>query len=312
MHAGVNLGTGSSGNLVNIVGNLVDDGVGEMVRVAENIWEITMVPNQYFGISQGQEIFKIGMWFRNEDNTRKGFGFRDAVIFSDVQSDQPIVTINPPVFDANTNITITFNARAGNRELAGADNVYMHSGVGLSLLNPQSTAWTKVVGNWGQDDGVGKMTRVSGQTDMWRITFKPSAYYNLSNGDFPYWIAAVFRNANGTLKGTTTAGNYDFGLVANNLDFFLKNYGTSSTGDVEETNATIRAYPNPTSGMLSFKGVSGKYRCVLYSLDGNVLLDRELTEFETLDVSSLKNGLYIYMIRENGLTHFGKWMLCKP
>lgn len=312
MHAGVNLGTGSQSSLVNIVGNLTDDGVGKMVEVSEDIWEITLVPNQYFGITQGQEIFRIGMWFRNEDNTRKGFGFRDAIIYADVQSDQPIVTINPPVFNASTEVTITFNARAGNRELAGADNVYMHSGVGLSAQSPQTTAWTKVVGNWGQDDGVGKMTRVSGQTDMWMITLKPSTYYSLANGDFPYWIAAVFRNGNGAIKGTTTPGNYDFGIVANNFDFFLKNYGTSSTGENEADPGDVLAFPNPSAGMLSFRGISGTYRCTLTSMDGKILVDREMNNFGELDVSALENGMYLYVLRQNGQLYRGKWMLCKP
>ena len=295
IHSGV-IVAGAGNSLTNVVGNLTDDGVGQMTKVGEDLWEITLTPNVYYNIAQGKEILKMGMWFRNGDNTQRGYGFRNSVIFADVLSDLPVVTVSPASFDQNTEITITFNARAGNRELMGADKVYLHSGVGtVDTQSPQSTAWNKVVGNWGTDDGVGKMTKVAGQQDIWQIKLTPKTYYNMNAAEHPYWLGAVFRNAAGSTKGTTTPGTYDFGLVASNLDYFLKNQRTVATGDefVEE----IRVYPNPaSSGLVYVTGIVGKASLNITDVAGKMVMSLEANLSEPIDISALNPGLYYLRI----------------
>ncbi|MBK9735032.1 MAG: hypothetical protein IPO92_08715 [Saprospiraceae bacterium] len=162
---------------------------------------ISITPAQYYNIAQGKEINKIGMYFRDGSNVNKGFGFRNSILYFDVQSDQPFVTISPANFNADTEITVTFNANQGNKELTDASKIYFHSGVGVvNTASPEGSAWNKVVGNWGQDDGKGLMTKVPGQSDKWQIKLIPRAYYGLTGAEFPYWIAAVFRSADGGIR----------------------------------------------------------------------------------------------------------------
>lgn len=291
-HSGVILSTATSNTLTNIKGTFVDDGVGLMTKVGQDIWEISITPNQYYDIAADKEIFQIGMWFRNEDNTKKGYGFRDGIIYYEVLSDQPMLTVSPASFDPDTEITITLNTAVGNRELKGADKIYMHSGVVLSNLSaPKGSDWRKVVGNWGADDGIGLMTKVAGKQDLWQIKMRPSAYYGLVAGEFPYWVGAVFRNAAGTAKATTTPGNYDFGLVESvSQDFFIKNQKTVSV--LNSSNSSIKIFPNPTKSFFKIEGIESEQPLTIINAEGRVILTREVTSGDDVDVSTLTPGIY--------------------
>lgn len=101
-------------------------------------------------------------------------------------------------FRATDPITITINqsllvpdpGNADDPGLAGADKIYMHSGIG-TLDAPFGT----VVGNWGSDDGVGLMTDNGDGT--WSIDIVPADYYG-TTGEA---LGIVFRNADGTASG---------------------------------------------------------------------------------------------------------------
>lgn len=273
-----------------VVGNLKDDGVGEMTALGDDKWQIKLIPAQYYGLSASEDIRQLAMYFRDANNVNKGKGFRDKDIYWDVASNDPFITIDPSSFDIDEEITITFNAAQGNKELLNSNTIYMHSGVGLTdTPNPQSTAWNKVVGNWGQDDGVGRMNRIAG-TDKYQIKLKPRTYYGLKDGDFPYWIAAVFRSADGSKKGTGTPGPLSQGFIASNLDFFLKNQGTTATeeGDI----ADIKLYPNPASDKVLLSKTAASIQ--VYDISGKLVWRGSGSE---IDVSGWTSG--IYSVRAN-------------
>jgi len=82
------------------------------------------------------------------------------------------VSTSPSTIEINQQITITVDINSTATNCNGMNNpnkVYLHSGVGTD-----SDAWgTSVVGNWGQDDGVGEMTNNGDGT--WSITFVPQS-----------------------------------------------------------------------------------------------------------------------------------------
>lgn len=107
------------------------------------------------------------------------------------------VTSSPTTIEINQSVTITVDLLSNASDCNGLSNpskVYLHSGVGN-----ETSAWaTSVVGNWGQDDGVGEMTNIGG--GIWSITFTPQTYYGLSAqqaGEVTR-IGMVFRSADGT------------------------------------------------------------------------------------------------------------------
>lgn len=294
MHSGVILRNSNTTNLQKVVGNFNDDGVGQLTKISGNIWEISLTPNEYFDIKNGEEISKIGMWFRNENNTALGYGYRGGIIFVNVLSDEPIVSISPSNFGSKTPITITFNADQGNGELINATKIYLHSSAGIiDTDTPQTNAWGNAVGNWGVDDGVGAMTKVQGYANKWQITLTPKNYYALSDSEFPFWIAAVFRNADGSKKGTTDPGDLLDGFVSDNLDYFLRN----GMSDTISSDGKYLLSPNPVSDALSILGLSQSTEYYILDTNGGILRHSTLQINESIDLIGLQSGVYYVVFK---------------
>ena len=131
-----------------------------------------------------------------------------------------IVKILPADAKLDQEIEIIFDATQGTGGLKGASSVYMHSGVVLD--SPEGQAWSNVIGNWGKDDGVGKMTKVANATDLWSIKLKSiRSYYGLTASDVAFRLSMVFRSADGTKEGKGTPGTFAGGFVAPNQDIFI-------------------------------------------------------------------------------------------
>lgn len=109
------------------------------------------------------------------------------------------VTTNPVCFSDTDEITIVYDAMLGTSGLVGASKVFMHSGVIVD--SETGTSWQNVIGNWGFDDGIGEMTKVSGESDKWEITITPRTYYNVTGDTIVYRLGMVFRNADGSQTG---------------------------------------------------------------------------------------------------------------
>jgi glycosidase len=295
---------------VNIIAGLITDDLGDlgetktaaMTHKGGTIWEITMKPSVFFGKT---EALKLGMFFSDEAKLNHGFGFRNTLVIFNILSQKPIVTITPAVFNATDEITITFHATQGNRELMGASKVYIHSSVGtVNTDSPQSTAWDHAVGNWGTDDGIGLMTQVEPNT--WQIKLMPRNYYNLAASDFPFWLAAVFRNANGTLKGTAAPGEIENGFVASNLDFFIRNQ--DKTKVVEQYLSQPVVYPNPAYQWINVSQFENLKTLSIYNHSGSLINTYQDNVQNTIDVSMLNNGIYFYQIETQKGKFYGKFI----
>ncbi len=117
-------------------------------------------------------------------------------------------------------ITITYDATQGVTALSGSSEVYMHSGANNEVGALNGSCWKYVMGNWGQADGIGKMT--SSGSNLWSITIDPVAYYSQAangpvSGNSIKRIGMVFRNEMGTLEGKDV----------NNADIFVDLSGTT-------------------------------------------------------------------------------------
>jgi hypothetical protein len=146
-------------------------------------------------------------------------------------------------------VKLYFNAAAGGGELKGATKVYAHMGVVTS--GPSGVNWTYYIGNWGADDGVGQMTQVPGETDIWELNLAPTVrqFFNVPTGTNIYRVAVVFRNANGTVKAAPPSV-VSGGTVAENGDLFLNLGAGSSTCNpqINRNNSTINIVPCSTLG----------------------------------------------------------------
>ncbi|MGE0589422.1 MAG: FG-GAP-like repeat-containing protein [Cyclobacteriaceae bacterium] len=152
-------------------------------------------------------------------------------------------SLSPAVhIDPDQPYTLTFDATG--TELQGAAKVYAHAGViTVDKENPikddPTAPWQYVVGNWGADDGLGQMTNVGGE--IWQITLNSTLrnYFSVPGGTKIYWLAAVFRNADGSAYATNNGVDQDVfisiekGFVDNAvaidiLDATTRRYGIST------------------------------------------------------------------------------------
>lgn len=109
------------------------------------------------------------------------------------------VTLLPLNATSEDNVTITFDAVG--TALATETTIYAHAGVVTkNTATPTGPDWTNVKGNWGKDDGIGKMTSVPGQPGKWKLELSPTLrqYFEVPQGTPIFWLAVVFRNANGS------------------------------------------------------------------------------------------------------------------
>lgn len=299
MHAGVVFDDYGSTNLENIVGNLTDDGIGEMTKVGGETdkWQIILTPEDYFNITSGEAV-RLGMYFRDADNSNVGKGFRGSIVFVDMTLNGEMITIIPANFSQDTEITITFDTRFGDRNLDGASKVYMHSGV--ITESESGTDWQFVVGNWGQDDGVGALTRSATNSSQWSKTFVPSDYYGLDNATAAYRLSMVFRNADGSQKGSDTPGTYSWGEIATNGDIFYNVPEVKVVQGIEEERSEFNIYPNPAQDRIYFSNeFSGRIKAVgIRDINGNLVHTAQIgkDDANSVDISSLPSGIYFLKV----------------
>ncbi|MGB6269820.1 MAG: alpha-amylase family glycosyl hydrolase [Olleya sp.] len=119
---------------------------------------------------------------------------------------------NPILIDQPVTITVDVTATTCN-SIVNPTKVYAHLGVG----DDTNEYGIKVVGNWGQDDGIGEMTNNGNGT--WSITFTPNIYFNLTAAEEANVtkMGMVFRNPDGTQELKLDSGgcqNFVFNVGA--------------------------------------------------------------------------------------------------
>jgi hypothetical protein len=273
----------------------------KLTKVAdkEDEWEIKLNPRTFFGVPESESIYRIGMYFQNADGSRIGKAYDGGNIFLNLQSDGKIVTVSPAEFQPETEITITFDAAVadpnGTPGLIEADKVYIHSGIITD--GETATNWQYVKGNWGQDDGIGLMTKVAGSTSKYQIKITPKSYYDSvpANANWNR-IGMVFRNTDGTKEGKASGGNDIF------VNFTPKAVNPDAPLSAEENiNETTLLYPNPSVNFIKVLCDKPLESAILYTLSGNKLgyLDLIHQGINTylIDVASVKSGNYLLVLK---------------
>ncbi len=291
LHAGIVSTDPTDTELTHIVGNLIDDGIGEMIQVSgeQNKWQITLTPKTYFDLDDSDQAFKIGMYFRDATNANQARGFRDRVIYVDILQEGNLVSVSPEEFSVEDEITVTFNAALGSRGLVDASKVYMHSGVVTAdMETPTGDDWTNVIGTWAADDGVGEMTNTEG--DLWQIKLTPKEYYGLSGDAF--WLTMVFRDASGASKGTGPASEFDGGFIADNGDIYVRVPARPSILKSKVKGESVIVYPNPSNGLIYLGTIERGWPVRIYNQSGKLVYSSERVA-DFIDCRGLPNGLYI-------------------
>lgn len=123
-----------------------------------------------------------------------------GLLFAFSMSFAQVVTVSPSTFEIDDQITITVDiSNTTDTDCNGMNNpnkVYMHAGIG----NAANAFGFDVVGNWGQDDGVGEMVFIG--NGKYVLTFTPSTYFTLTAQEIAdvTQMGMVFRNETGSME----------------------------------------------------------------------------------------------------------------
>jgi 1,4-alpha-glucan branching enzyme len=292
----------------NPLSDVVDGIAGTMTKVSGETdkWEITLTPKDYYGVSAETNVFKIGMYFK-DNSGNLGKGFRGTTIFASVNQSGNIVTVTPLGFNKDTEIILTFDAALGQGELANAGAVYMHGGVVTRDTDaPTGNDWANIVGNWGEDDGIGKMAKVPGSDTKWQLIMTPASYYNLAADQDIHWLSMVFRSADGNAKGTGAANStFENGIVTDNGDIFVRVTGLDGGGEELATNDAfvMHIYPNPSYGEITIINPTGNEAVIrIFDVSGHFVSEKSFGQNTNLDLRSFESGVYFLKIQTGDLS----------
>ncbi|WP_298370656.1 alpha-amylase family glycosyl hydrolase [uncultured Lutibacter sp.] len=193
-----------------------------------------------------------------------------------------IVTVSPAIPTRSEQVTITLDATG--TALETATEIYFHSGVGTDI--PDSNQFSKAVGNWGLDDGIGEMTQ-QGTTNSWSITLSSiETYYALIANDDAFALNFLFRNGDGSEKEDNNGANYH--LVLNPENYFLITNPTYNPFLVETNQSFVISGEANTSANWTLK---------------------ELDEFGTvinanINSSTIQNYTFNYSLSDFDIIHY--------
>lgn len=164
------------------------------------------------------------------------------------------VTLNVGAIEVDQPVTITLDANSSDTNCNGFNNptkVYMHSGIG----DNSNAFGFSVIGNYGQDDGIGQMT--SNGDGTYSITITPQSYYGLTQmqADAATQIGMVFRNEDGSQELKDDACNdfiFPIGSVQINISQPSNDIVVLNSGDNLSVSATI-VFQGGTTVMGSFE-----------------------------------------------------------
>lgn len=130
--------------------------------------------------------------------------------FSQVVTTDPIFPID------DQQVTITFDAAEGNKELKDCNCVvYAHTGV-ITDKSTSGSDWKYVQSVWATDDAPRKMVNIG--NNKYTLSYNIRSFYGVPAADKILKMAFVFRNLNGSKVGRSTTGS----------DIFVDVYGSNA------------------------------------------------------------------------------------
>lgn len=127
-----------------------------------------------------------------------------AALFGFATAQSQVVTTDVPYVTIEDSITITFNSNAGNGNLSGVGQVYIHTGLVKDNSDFEGD-WGNQRGIWGEADPDLLLTNSGGGQHTMGINIED--FYNTGTWDNVRAIAMVFRNADGSVAGQNADGS---------------------------------------------------------------------------------------------------------
>ncbi len=127
------------------------------------------------------------------------------------------VTTEPAIPNAGAKVKLIYDASKGTTGLKDCNcDVYIH--IGAVTAGPTSTTWNIIPFQWGTANAAAKMTKVAGQPNIYTYELTPNSFFTNPNNLTIFRLGLVFRNADGSKEGKTTANGDFFVDLAQGFD----------------------------------------------------------------------------------------------
>lgn len=138
------------------------------------------------------------------------------------------VTTEPAIPNAGATVKIIYDASKGTTGLKDCNcDVYIH--IGAVTGGPTSTTWSIVPFQWGTANAAAKMTKVTGQPNIYTYDLVPNTFFTNPNNLTIYRLGLVFRNADGSKEGKTSSNSDFFVDLAQGFDVKFTTPASSSS-----------------------------------------------------------------------------------
>ena len=162
-----------------------DNTSGQLTEISTGVWQITLTPSIYFGISDTNEnLFRIGLLFRNQDGSKVQKNEEDEDYYLETDPEFHISILHPiaqeRTVEAGSSFEINFTtSEISNIEiLADNQSIHIETDVSTSTVNHSfSTAGAHTILIRGTNGSVGK-----------EKTIEMNVYSSVIVEDLPSWI----------------------------------------------------------------------------------------------------------------------------
>ncbi len=172
--------------LVSGANNSTMDQTDEAVKVDDNVWSVTFVPNDHYGTTVSSIQGKITNGSGTETNTFSLSAFDPSIIEGKMFVSYPSTAIY------SENVSIVFNATMSDfDDLTDVSPIYI-----WAWNNPESLGDAANQGSWGSIDESAACEQIG--ENLWRKDFVPQTYWNTEKAMSE--IGFLFRNKAGDKK----------------------------------------------------------------------------------------------------------------
>ena len=203
------------------------------------------------------------------------------------------VATNPSPIEVNVPVTITVDANSVATDCNGFNNptkVYAHLGIG----NDADPWGFDVIGNWGQDDGVGEMTDNGDGT--WSITITPDTYFNLTAGEeaSATKMGMVFRNEDGSQE-----------LKDNGCNDFFFNVGAFQVTMINPNDSGVILVNSGSNTQIIAQNTNGSANYELF-VNGSSFHTATTTFYQSPLITNITSNLYCQLVVTQGASSISK------
>lgn len=194
-----------------------------------------------------------------------------------------VISVFPVFPKEQDTVTIVFDATQGNAALVGATQVYAHTGV-ITNQSTSSSDWKHVVGNWGTADNRVKMQSLG--NNKWQLRYHLKNFYAqagaFTSSEVIQQMAFVFRNADGSKVGRTSAGG----------DIYAPVYSANSGFLLKITNPEQASVLVKTTDITSVSAWTSKYCSLWVVLDGDTIHQKKNADSVRVLITNLSVGVH--------------------